>query len=213
MTKRLFHANQKKDEPFKTELLGRDIARYLVEWNGESWVSYGPWLAHAVDERFFKGPRLVVQKIRNPMLKQRLVAGYLDDDETYSAGVLLNVIPKKDTGYSIFYVLGLMNSALLNSWYRANVIDVSIRVVDLKRLPIRRINFDDPADRARHDRMVALVTEMLDLQKEHAQAERAKEDRRHDLKRRIDQVDAAVDRLVYELYGLTEEEIKVVEGG
>jgi hypothetical protein len=44
-----------------------------------------------------------------------------------------------------------------------------------------------------------------------AQAEREKEDRRHALKRRIDEVDATIDRLVYELYGLTEEEIRIVE--
>jgi len=51
---------------------------------------------------------------------------------------------------------------------------------------------------------------MLQLQKDYAEAERGKEDRRHALKRRIDEIDAAIDRAVYELYGLTEEEIRVV---
>ena len=36
-------------------------------------------------------------------------------------------------------------------------------------------------------------------------------DRRHDLARQIEQLDAQIDGLVYELYGLTEE-IGVVEG-
>jgi hypothetical protein len=31
--------------------------------------------------------------------------------------------------------------------------------------------------------------------------------------RQIQATDAQIDRLVYELYGLTEEEIKIVEGG
>ena len=53
---------------------------------------------------------------------------------------------------------------------------------------------------------------MLQLQKDYAEAEREKEDRRHALKRRIDEVDAAIDQMVYQLYGLAEEEIKVVEG-
>ena len=52
---------------------------------------------------------------------------------------------------------------------------------------------------------------MLRLQKEHAEAEALKEDRRHDLARRIEQLDAQIDGLVYELYGLTEEEIGAVE--
>jgi len=46
----------------------------------------------------------------------------------------------------------------------------------------------------------------------YAEAEREKEDRRHALKRRIDAVDADIDRMVYQLYGLAEEKIKVVEG-
>jgi signal transduction histidine kinase len=33
-------------------------------------------------------------------------------------------------------------------------------------MPIRTINFADPADKARHDRMVTLVTQMLDLSKQ-----------------------------------------------
>jgi len=61
-----------------------------------------------------------------------------------------------------------------------------------------------------------MVEEMLRLQEEHqeehAEAEVLKEDRRHDLARRIERLDAEIDGLVYELYGLTEEEIGVVEG-
>ena len=81
---------------------------------------------------------------------------------------------------------------------------------NVRQLPIRRINFDDPADVARHDKMVEMVEEMLRLQKEHAEAEALKEDRRHDLARRIERLDVEIDALVYELYGLMEEEIGVV---
>jgi len=52
---------------------------------------------------------------------------------------------------------------------------------------------------------------MLQLQKDYAEAEHNLEDRRHALKRRIEEVDAAVDQMVYELYELTEEEIQIVE--
>ncbi len=61
---------------------------------------------------------------------------------------------------------------------------------------------------ARHDRIVSLVTQMLDL---HVRL--AAEDVPHEkasLQRRMDQTDKQIDRLVYELYGLTEDEIKVV---
>jgi hypothetical protein len=78
--------------------------------------------------------------------------------------------------------------------------------------PIRTIDFSDPADVARHDRMVALVEDMPRLQKELAAAEAHKEDRRHDLARQVERLDAQIDAPVYELYRLMEEEIKVVEG-
>jgi hypothetical protein len=80
----------------------------------------------------------------------------------------------------------------------------------LGRIPIRTINFSDTADKARHDRMVALVTQMLDLNKrlQDASLDHDKEL----LARQVEATDASIDKLVYELYGLTEEEIRIVEG-
>lgn len=80
----------------------------------------------------------------------------------------------------------------------------------LGELPIRTINFSDPADKARHDRMVSLVEQMLSLNK---QLQTAKTDHeKTSLQRQIDLTDKQIDLLVYELYGLTENEIKIVEG-
>jgi len=58
--------------------------------------------------------------------------------------------------------------------------------------------------------MVALVTQMLGLNKKLQDASLD-----HDkelLSRQVEATDASIDKLVYELYGLTEEEIAVVEG-
>lgn len=120
------------------------------------------------------------------------------------------------------YLLGILNSTLIFNYfkYRASVLgdpDKGGRLrwfsQDVEKLPIRKINFDDPADVECHDRMVALVEEMLHLKREHAAAEAAFEDRRHALAHRIAQVDREIDTLVYGLYGLTPEEIRIVEGG
>jgi len=59
---------------------------------------------------------------------------------------------------------------------------------------------------------VALVTEMLNLQKEQAAAERMLDDKQHRLAKRIEEVDKAIDQAVYQLYGLTEDEVRVVKG-
>jgi len=209
VTKRSFHATSKKDDTYKKELLGRDISRYFVRWNGQSWISYGPWLAHAVDDRFFRGPRLVIQKLRNPTLHRRLIVGYLDDDETYSAGVVLNAISRQESPYDLFYLMGILNSATLNHWYRKSIIDVSIRVVDLGRVPIRALDFSDRREKGLHDRMLQLVERILTLQQRRARARLAAEQRV--IQREIDATDRQIDELVYELYGLTDDEIAIVE--
>ena len=76
--------------------------------------------------------------------------------------------------------------------------------------PISSINPNDPADIARHDRMVTLVTQMLDLNKKLQDARLEQE--KTMLSRQIEATDGAIDKLVYELYGLTVEEIAIVEG-
>ena len=81
---------------------------------------------------------------------------------------------------------------------------------DIKAIPIRTINFTDPADFQRHARMVSLVERMLSLQRELAATQTPGEKTR--LQRQVDATDAQIDAMVYELYGLTEEEIKIVEG-
>jgi hypothetical protein len=76
--------------------------------------------------------------------------------------------------------------------------------------PIRPIDFSDPADKARHDRKVELVARMLDL---HRQLAEAKVPQVKTVpQRQIAATDRQIDRLVYELYGLTVAEIEIVEG-
>ena len=79
----------------------------------------------------------------------------------------------------------------------------------VSQIPIRTIDFSNPADVARHDRMVSLVDQMLELHKQHAAARTSHE--KTAIQRQIEATDGQIDRLVYELYGLTEEEIGIVE--
>jgi hypothetical protein len=84
-----------------------------------------------------------------------------------------------------------------------------IRINVLESLPMHIVNFTDVQENALHAQMVELVDRMLSL---HKQLETANID--HDktlLQRQIDTTDQQIDRLVYELYGFTEEEIRIVE--
>jgi adenine-specific DNA-methyltransferase len=80
---------------------------------------------------------------------------------------------------------------------------------DLRNLPVYTPDFDDPADAARHDRIVSLVTRLGDLRKHLAQAKTPDECR--SLQEKTEATDRKIDRIVYELFGLTQEEISLVE--
>ncbi|MDD5087916.1 MAG: N-6 DNA methylase, partial [bacterium] len=113
------------------------------------------------------------------------------------------------------YLLGLLNSRLLTFVVRNKAVTnkqayPQILMTDLQELPIRTINFKDKADKSRHDKMVRLVERMLKLHKD-AQAERVGT-KQEAIEREIRATDEEIDRLVYELYGLTDEEIRIVEG-
>jgi len=85
-----------------------------------------------------------------------------------------------------------------------------IQARQVGQLPLRTVNFDDPADVTRHDKMVALVDRMLELHKKLAAATIPADKTLY--QRQIEATDRQIDALVYELYGLTEEEIAIVEG-
>jgi hypothetical protein len=128
-----------------------------------------------------------------------------------SGGFSITVAPSNRLSPN--YVLGLLNSKVLfwrlrsiSNVFRGGWITCTKQYVET--LPIHTINFSDPADVARHDRMVTLVEQMLELHKRLAAAPASD----HELyQRQIDATDREIDKLVYELYGLTEEEIGVVE--
>ncbi len=112
------------------------------------------------------------------------------------------------------YVLGILNSRLLflylksiSNRFRGGWITCTKQYIG--KLPIRTIDFSDSTDKARHNLMVELVEQMLDL---HKQLSEAKEPQTKTvLQRQIEATDQQIDRLVYDLYGLTEDEIKIVE--
>jgi hypothetical protein len=80
----------------------------------------------------------------------------------------------------------------------------------VEQLPIRTIDFSNPSEKVQRDKLVALVDNMLELQENYHNARMERDKKLYE--RQINIVDAQIDRLVYELYGLTEEEINVVEG-
>ncbi len=112
------------------------------------------------------------------------------------------------------FILGLLNSRLLTFRFRSIGKLKSGGIIEyfwnsVSKLPLRIIDFPKGADKARHDKIVPLVDRMLDLHKQLAKAKNPNE--KDQLQREIEATDQQIDHFVYELYGLTEEEIKIVE--
>jgi hypothetical protein len=138
----------------------------------------------------------------------------LDETGDYAFTSGYGITLKGDVAEPPKYVLGLLNSKVLDFYLKK--ISTTMRggffryfTQFIEQLPVRTINFSDPADFARHDRMVQLVEQMLELRKRLAAA--ASELDRELYQRQIDVTDREIDELVYELYGLTDDEIKIIE--
>ena len=119
-------------------------------------------------------------------------------------------IPKSDK-----YLLGILNSRLMLHYFSSTLALIRggyMRFFTqyLMEIPIRTINNSDPAETARHGKMVALVERMLALHKQKADVKTDHE--KNLIEGQIEATDKQIDALVYELYGLTEEEIRIVEG-
>ncbi|MDO8141873.1 MAG: TaqI-like C-terminal specificity domain-containing protein [Candidatus Brocadiales bacterium] len=209
----VFHASFKKDDTFKKLLAGNDVLRYSIQWNGKQWISYGSWLGAPREQRFFTEKRILVKQIIDWTTKR--IWATITEEELYNTQNAFNLLTR--SSFSIEFLLGIINSRLMTFYHRKKFLDEfkmrfqKILIKDCRRLPIRNINFSNLNEKTRHDRMVELVKQMLELHKRLASA---KTD--HDktvIHRQIDATDRQIDRLVYELYGLTEEEIKIVEEG
>ena len=131
----------------------------------------------------------------------------LDTSDALADGRVL-VIPRRD-----HYLLALLNSSLARFLFREQggreQPGIGLALQSLERFPVYIPDFSDPADTARHDRMVALVTQMLDLHRK--LQESTLEHEKNVIQRQIEATDREIDDLVYELYGLTEEERRIVE--
>jgi hypothetical protein len=165
---------------------------------GEHW-----WELRACDYyNEFEKPKIIVPAIVMSASYAYDRLGIYSNDKT-------SIIPTDD-----LYLLGILSSKVadvfihsISSTKQGGYFEYKPMYVS--QIPIRTIDFSNPADTARHDRMVSLVDQMLSLHKQHKEARTPHEQTA--LQRQIEATDAQIDALVYELYELTEEEIRIIE--
>jgi hypothetical protein len=112
------------------------------------------------------------------------------------------------------FLAGVLGSSLIAFFIRSYYDEAAqafpqIKVSQLRGLPIPKLNLSNSADKARYDEIVTKVDAMLDAKNKLAKAKTDKDKTYYESK--CAALDRQIDRLVYDLYGLTEEEIQIVE--
>ncbi len=188
-------------------LVGEDIGRYTIK--GKHYLRLGVKGINYKAPELYQGEKILIRKTGTG------INSVYDADGYYVIQVIYIFKPKQILP-SCLYLLGILNSRLMAEYYfskfgeRGKKAFPHLRQGAILDLPIRTINFDNSDDKAKHDKMVKLVDRMLDLHKKLAKA-KVPAEKTH-LQRQINSTDKQIDNLVYELYNLTQEEIKIVEG-
>jgi len=191
---RVFHADFKKDETFKPLLLGNDVKYYHVNWNGKTWISYGDWLGASRQSYFFTSKRILVKQIIDWSTKRIWAA--LTEEELYNTQNAFTIIP--NDGFLHEYILAILNSKLMTYYHRKKFLDKyksrfqKILIKDCKLFPIKVINKQEQAQ------FSLIIDKILFEKKRDSQAD-------------TNLLENQIDKLVYKLYGLTDEEIRIVE--
>jgi hypothetical protein len=228
---------KKERQVFLPYLRGRNVRRYVYEHTGEyllfsdgiTEASYPNVMAYLKAHKRELEARTDIQgtskkwyelrpcKYYNLLRQPKIVYASVAQHGTFvldSEGTFVDktcyFIPSTDK-----YLLGLLNSRLLLYYFASIAVQrrggyFEYLTQYVSQLPIRTIDFNNAADKAAHDRMVELVDTMLRLHPRLAAAQTAHD--REMIQRQIDATDKQIDALVYQLYGLTDEEIKIVEG-
>jgi hypothetical protein len=204
--KHVFDRHRRESKDSVRYLEGKDVQRYAMQWSG-LWMQYGPWLAQAREIGIFTRPRVLLREITGAE-PYCLKFAYVEQQFLNNKSIL-NVLDHEGDCARLKTLIGILNSRLMSFFYKRHAVKSGrkifpkVVVKDLGRFPI-------PEAFTKQDRIVTLVESMLALHKQLGAAKSAAE--KAVIQRQIEVTDAEIDRLVYDLYGLTAEEIAIVEG-
>ena len=207
MDRRISHALKPGKGVWLRESRGTNVQRYLFIEDMEEWVEYGRRCYHQPAREFSKGPRIVIREITG----ERLNCAYTDTDHMPNKAV---IVFRSDT-VNLKFLLGLLNSKLIAKYVESTTekgkqrLFPRISLRSVRTLPIPKLDLNNRADKSRHDKLVLLVEKMLVLMPKLRAA--ASESEKATLQNAVTATDRQIDQLVYELYGLTPEEIALVE--
>ena len=182
-------ADYVKDATYKPILDGRDINRWMINWDikeYDKYLSYTDKLHRPREERLFVADK----KILFPRRATKIMAT-IDTDQFYVLNTAYIGL-MKNAAFQMEYILGILNSKLTEYLYNQLFMGWQITIPAIESLPVARINYDKQCAIAR------LVTNMI---------RQKKNDKYYDVKDEENQLNS----LIYEAFGLNSNEIRTIK--
>lgn len=187
---RAYHSFVYKDG-LKKWLWGEDVTRYNLTWNGKEYIDYCNGIANPRNPSFFVGKRMLVREITNPSIFAALI-----EIEAYNDPSI--IIVKESRDYPIEILVGIMNSKLATFFHFNHSPKATkgafpkILVQDIKEFPLPKVNSDE------RKILMRLVDDVTTIKKGKSIAETSA-------------LENQIDFFVYHLYGLTYDEVLIVD--
>ena len=203
----VFDRNRRENKQSVRYLEGRDVRRYGTDWSG-MWMQYGPWLSQPREIGIFTRPRILLREITSPP-PYCLNFAYVEDQFLNNKSIL-NVLARDDDKVRLKAICGVLNSRLISFYYRRQAVKSGRRIFpkvvirDLAAFPV------SPTLKGSNCTTLAKRVEQM-LQGQRALAEAKTDKDKTYYQNKCAALDRQIDRLVYDLYGLTKEEIAIVE--
>lgn len=160
----------------------REAKNGAIQWYSLQW----PRVKSELDLK----EKILVQNTRNEALKTRICA-VLDDKSVYGSQGVNFIIPN-DVHASLCYLLGILDSTLINYLFATKFLNLAIKAEYLKQL---RIPIPSAAILKQ---LESLVSKVLELKKVNIEADTTS-------------LEYQIDFFVYHLYGLTYDEVLIVD--
>jgi len=172
-------------------IAGADIASlYEVKWKPK-YLKQKEGLPESYFKENFSTKKIIIQYVRTNSLNLNarwIEAAYVEGN--YIPLNSLNYVYEKSENQSLMYLLAILNSFLMNKYYRAYYTDVNVKPTYLAQLPIPNIKLEKQLS------FITKVEKILSLKKKN-----------HD----TTSLEKEIDVLVYKLYELTYDEVKIIE--
>lgn len=201
-------SNFKHSDNWKQTIRGKDVGRYITVYP-ELYVNY------TRDE--LACPRTIDLFESHEKLLMRRTGDFpivsYDNKQTYNLHTLYSCRLK--TSYPIKLLLALLNSRLLKFIYQRRLgtesgrVFAEIKILYVRKLPIPEFT-NESFFQTKICEVINLVEQLISLYKERQSANL--ETHINQFQNKIDYSEDRINQIVYELYGLTEEEIRIVEG-